>query len=104
MSDDDFDDLDVADDLDTEPRDPELLVRHLRRQLKAQNRELAGAREVFRDLAMARAGVDLSTKLGQMFAKGYDGDVQDVARLVSEAAELGVLRPRVSEDPLPSVS
>ena len=96
----DLDDGDFEDQPEPKPTDPKELVRYLRKQLRAQGKELAEARGVHRELAFAKAGVDLSSKLGQMFAKSYDGDVNDVVRLVSEAAELGLIRVAASEGEL----
>jgi hypothetical protein len=47
----------------------------------------AVAKQAQRELAMARAGIDISSPLGSMFAKAYDGEV-DVDLIKSEFAKL----------------
>ena len=52
--------------------------------LRAQAAEAEAAK---REIAFLRAGVDVDSKLGQMFVKSYDGDL-DVDKVKSEWAEI----------------
>lgn len=76
-------------------------IRELREKNKQLEAQLAEAAEAKRQLAFVRAGVDLDSKVGQLFYKAYDGEL-DVEALKAEAAELGALSgtkpPAKSED------
>lgn len=84
-----FDDSD-AEDPGEEDQTP--LVKRLRGELRARDKELGEARSARRELAFVRAGIDTSTKLGALFAKSYEGDITDLDALKKEAIELGLLQ------------
>lgn len=44
-----------------------------------------------RELTFLRAGVDLDTPVGKLFAKGYDGPLDDVEAVKSSAREVGAI-------------
>jgi hypothetical protein len=85
----DSDDLDGGDE---SADDPSALVKKLRGELKARDKELAEAKTARRELAFVKAGIDTSTKLGQLFVKSYDGDIADVEAIKAEAVDLGILQ------------
>ena len=58
--------------------------REAQAQIDAANAE---TRKAQRELAMARAGIDINAPLGAMFAKAYDGEV-DVDLIKSEFAKI----------------
>jgi hypothetical protein len=70
-------------------------VKALREKAEQDAKELAVAR---RELAFLKAGVDLDSKMGQVFAKGYDGEL-DADAIRSEWSELA---PRRDESAPPS--
>lgn len=78
-------------DLDQDGGDPSELVKKLRAELKDRNAKLADAEGAKRELAFVKAGIDTSTKLGQLFAKSFDGDVADIEAIKGEAKELGLI-------------
>lgn len=83
---------DVQDsDVDEFDQDPSALVKKLRGELKARDKELADAKSARRELAFLKAGIDTSTRLGQLFAKSFEGDVSDVEAIKAEATELGLI-------------
>ncbi len=63
-------------------------VKALREKAEQDARELAAAR---RELAFLKAGVDLDSKMGQVFAKGYDGEL-DPDAIRNEWSELAPKR------------
>ena len=68
------------------------LIKQLRQQLEDQGKALKTGQAAERKLAFIEAGVDVSTKAGQLLFKSYDGDITDVDALKAEAEELGVYR------------
>ena len=67
----------------------------------AKLRERANsAKKLERENAMLRAGVDLDSKTGQMFAKAYDGELTTEA-ITAEAAEVGAMRKAAEPSPEP---
>lgn len=104
MAQDDFDD---PTDEGTEDTDPSALVKKLRNELKARDKALTEANAAKRELAFVRAGIDTSTKLGQLFAKSFEGDL-DVEAIKAEAKELGIFNAPKTEaeepDPAPDNS
>lgn len=76
----------------SEPEDPSELVKHLRGLVKNQGKELSDLKNARRELAFVKAGIDTSTKLGQLFAKSFEGDVNDIEAIKAEAKELGILK------------
>lgn len=97
MAQDDFDD---PTDEGTEDTDPSALVKKLRNELKARDKALTEANLAKRELAFVRAGIDTSTKLGQLFAKSFEGDL-DVEAIKAEAKELGIFNGPKSETDAP---
>lgn len=68
-------DSEYDDDLDDEVDEPQDNLRDLRRaakDAKAAKAELAAAK---REVALLKAGVDLDSPVGKLFAKGYDGEI-----------------------------
>lgn len=49
-------------------------------------------RKLERENAFLRAGVDLESPTGKMFAKAYDGSLDDLAAVIASATEVGALR------------
>jgi len=45
-----------------------------------------------RQLAFAQAGVDITTKVGGMFFKTFEGDTSDLAAIKAEALEVGAIK------------
>lgn len=80
----------MADDTQEEHGEESAPIRELREQNKALQAELAEAAEAKRQLAFVRAGVDLDSKVGKLFYKAYDGEL-DAEALKAEASELGAL-------------
>ena len=80
-------------DLSQESAEDSDLVRRLRAEIKDRNSRLAEAETARRELAFVKAGIDTSSKLGQLFAKSFEGDVSDVEAIKAEAKELGLLDP-----------
>lgn len=64
-------------------------VRVLRNRVNELEGEAARASELERQLAFAKAGVDLDTKAGQYFFKGYDGELSATA-IREELKTLGI--------------
>lgn len=55
-----------------------------------------------RELAVARAGVNLATPVGQMFARGYDGPIDDAEKILEAAAQVGAyVAPETDDAPPP---
>lgn len=90
------------------PADPEPKQSNWRRQLEQRARdaeaaaekaraEAAEAADAKRQLALLRAGIDVESGPGKLFAKAYDGDLTADA-IKTAATEYGVLAP-----PAPSV-
>lgn len=81
-------DLDYDDDDDQivdEPSERDNL-RDLRRAAKDGNAAKAELAAAKRELALVKAGVDVDTALGAIFAKGYDGDADPAAIKAAWAA------------------
>ena len=76
------------------------------RDYRAAKDEAAAERKKNTDLqrenAFLRAGVDLSTKAGQMFSKAYDGELTPEA-IKAEAAEVNALIVTPEPEPAPQV-
>ena len=68
------------------------LLKRLRAEIRDRNSELATARAAQRELAFVKAGIDTSTKLGQLFAKSFEGDLSDIEAIKAEAKELGIIK------------
>jgi hypothetical protein len=89
MSDAEFSYEDEA--VDQQPKDP---VRAHLRKLEAENKELralrAQAETAQKELAFAKAGLDLSSKMAQYFVKGYDGELTPEA-IQAAAAEANLI-------------
>lgn len=49
-------------------------------------------RKAERENAFLRAGVDLESPVGKMFAKGFDGDIADIDGLKASAKEVGAIK------------
>jgi hypothetical protein len=75
-------DTDHDDDVNDEPEVDET-PKGLRRAAEAGRKAQAEAAQLKREVAMLRAGVDLESPLGNLFAKGYDGELE--AAKVKEA-------------------
>lgn len=59
--------------------------------LKAENSKIANERDsAKRELAMVRAGIDLDSPTGKLFAKAYDGETS-VEAVKTAAAEYGLI-------------
>jgi 23S rRNA U2552 (ribose-2'-O)-methylase RlmE/FtsJ len=71
------------------------LRKHVKR-IETENRELKqqmeSARSAQRELALIKAGVDISSPTGRLFAKAYDGEL-DVDAVKTAAMEYGVVSP-----------
>ena len=92
MSDEDFQDDDNDEYTDTKAV-PSLRnhAKNLERDLAATKAELAEAAAAKRELNLIRAGVDLDSPTGKLFAKAYDGEL-DVDAIKEAAAEYGVIQ------------
>jgi len=90
---DDDDDLDNIDDQDTPP-DRQTKKPNWRRDLekdaKAGKAAAAERDAARRELAFLKAGIDLETPTGKLFAKAYDG-ANDVDAVKAAATEYGVI-------------
>ena len=86
-------------DLSQDSAEDSDLVRRLRAEIKDRNTRLAEAESAKRELAFVKAGIDTSSKLGQLFAKSFEGDVSDVEAIKAEAKELGLLDPPAHAEP-----
>lgn len=67
-------------------------AQQLRRAANGNKKAKAELIQLQREIAFAKAGVDLDSPVGKLFNKAYDGDV-DVAKIQAEAASLNALRP-----------
>lgn len=65
-------------------------IRQLREKAKAADEALAALAQAKRENAILRSGIDVDSKLGQMFLKAYDGDLDDIETLKTAAKEIGV--------------
>lgn len=86
----DTDHDDEVDEESSEPHDPQLLVKHLRGVLKRQAAEAKALAPAKRELEFLKAGIDTTSRVGEMFFKSFEGDVEEAR---AEALELGILRP-----------
>ena len=95
MSDAEFSYEDEA--VDQQPKDP---VRAHLRKLEAENKELralkAQAEAAQKELAFAKAGIDLTSKMAQYFVKGYDGELTPEA--IQAAAQEANLIPNQQKE------
>lgn len=92
----------MSDDLDFEEETPENPnIRQLREQAKRGREAESRAEAAERELAFARAGLDLSDSRMGYFVRGYDGDLTREA--IREAAERdGFLNPPKTQEQVPS--
>jgi len=71
-------------------------VRETIKRLERENRDLkaniAEATQARRELSFVKAGIDLSTPTGKLFAKAYDGN-PDLDEVRAAAIEYGLLEP-----------
>lgn len=84
-------------DAETEQQQPESPRKNdWRRRLEQEAEEGRRAKEeaaqARRELAFIKAGIDLDSPTGKLFAKGYDGDVS-IEAVKAAAVEYGVLTP-----------
>lgn len=78
-------------------------VRVLREKVKELEPAQARVSELERELAFTKAGIDLDSKAGQYFARGYDGDMT-ADSIRAELTELGMgsaPAPKGEEEPTP---
>lgn len=88
----------MSDDTTTHDDEPQTSgIKALREKAEQDARELAAAR---RELALVKAGVDVESPLGKMFAKAYDGDL-DPEVIRAEWSGLAPA-PAAPEEPPPS--
>jgi hypothetical protein len=87
----------VTDTLDTgegdgqqDPQGDNPNIRQLREKAKAADEALAALAQAKRENVILRSGIDVDSKLGQMFLKAYDGDLDDIEALKAAAKEIGV--------------
>jgi len=90
-----FDDEDDEDDTQdaAEPqqnRGDRKWVRDLERRAKQGDRATAERDSLMRELALLKAGIDVTTPQGKLFAKAYDGE-PSVDAITEAAREYGVL-------------
>lgn len=98
MSDDRYDE-----ELDDETESPGDLRKQLDAAKKAAKQAEARAATLERNAAFRDAGIDLSTKLGQMFSKAYDGDLSADA-IKAEAEDAGILGKEDSKIPADEIA
>jgi hypothetical protein len=91
------DTYDENDEFDTEtetvvedPKPKRNWRRDLEEQASAAKQAKAEAAAAQRELALLKAGIDLDSPQGKLFAKGYDG-AADVAAIKAAAVEYGVI-------------
>ena len=100
------DDVDDNDDLDEQAPPAKTKKPNWRRELEkdaAAGKAAAAERDAAtRELAFLKAGIDLDTPTGKLFAKAYDG-ANDVDAVKAAATEYGVLAP-AGNTPDPSVA
>lgn len=89
----------------SENEEQEQNLAQLRKQAddgKAARRELEEAR---RELAFAKAGVDVESKIGKLLLRSYDGEL-DVEAIKAEALEVGAIKAsgEPTEDPVVDAS
>jgi len=68
------------------------LIKQLRQQLKEKNKEASEGAAARRELAFIKAGVDVESKVGKLFAKTFEGDLSNIEDIRKEAEELGVYK------------
>jgi hypothetical protein len=95
-------DFDDDDEEVREPSDADGLIRHLRKQIRQQEKTIGRLHEVEKKAAFRDAGIDTSKPLGAYFAKNFSGDFSDVTALRGEAEALGV--PLVVEAAAPAAA
>lgn len=71
---------------------PRAQIRDLEQKAKRATDAETALAAAQRELAFVKAGVDTSTKAGQLLFKAYDGDLS-VDAIKAEAAELGLVQP-----------
>ena len=69
------DDTDIDETEEREDRTPRGLRKELERRRAAEQAAKAEAQQLKRDLAIARAGVDVNSPIGELFARTYDGEM-----------------------------
>jgi hypothetical protein len=74
---------------ETELDEDSPVVKELRKQLRAREKEAKEAAEARRELAFLKAGIPTDSPVGQLFTKAYDGDLGDIDALRSEWAKVG---------------
>lgn len=90
MSDQDYDDDDDLDEGDQPPAEPPRTVTLSRKQIRSLEAKAARADAAERELAFAKAGVDLADPKLSYFVKGYSGDLTPDA-IKQEAVNAGFL-------------
>jgi hypothetical protein len=90
------------DELDLDSEESQVLDPNIRRELregrKTRAKLEAEAAQYKREAAFSRAGVDLDSPLGKMFAKGYEGDAS-IEAIKSAAEDIPGLLPVPPPDP-----
>lgn len=89
------DDTYIEDDTLDEQIQSDGLRKHVKRiesENKTLRQEIETARSAQRELALIKAGVDVNSPTGRLFAKAYDGEL-DVDTVKSAAMEYGVVAP-----------
>lgn len=84
------DDYETQDEQQPEPSRDRKWVRDLEKRAKDADRVRAEADAARRELAFLKAGIDLDSPQGKLFAKAYDGDFT-VDAVKASATEYGVL-------------
>lgn len=90
MSDQEYDDDDDLDEGDQPPVEPPRTVTLSRKQIRSLEAKAARADAAERELAFAKAGVDLADPKLSYFVKGYSGDLTPDA-IKQEAVNAGFL-------------
>lgn len=86
----DEDDVSTLDEeLEKLPNRARQHLRETEKKLKGLSAEAEEGRKAKRELAAMKAGIDLSTPVGELFAKGYDGEWEPEA-LKSAWSTLGI--------------
>jgi hypothetical protein len=90
-TDEDFSDEQDAQAEGSEERNDRKWVRDLEKRAKGADSAKAEAEAARRELAMLKAGIDLDTPQGKLFAKAYDGE-PTLDAVKSAAEEYGVIQ------------
>lgn len=83
---------DVLEDQQDEQQQESHNIRQLREKARNADRVAAENEQLKRELALTKSGVDLTSPIGQLFAKAYDGPATADA-VKASAVEYGVLAP-----------